>query len=69
MIIRITPTIYAYLRDHHAGQHCPKYAVLSRMVQAQRFKLTIMSISKHEADAIPDEYLVKVEMNKNDTTI
>ena len=69
MIIKITPSLYAYLSDHHAGQHCPKYAVLSRMVQAQRFKLKIMSISKYEADAIPDEYLVKVEMNNHDTTI
>ena len=63
MIIQITPSLYAYLRDNHAGQHCPKYAVLSRMVQANRFNLKIMSISKHEADSIPDEYLVKVEMN------
>ena len=63
MIIYITPRIYAYLRDNHAGQYCPKYAVLSRMVQARRCDLKIMSISKHEADAIPDEYLERVEMN------
>jgi hypothetical protein len=65
MIIKIVPSLYAYLRDNHAGQHCPKYAVLSRIVQAQRNGLKIMAISKHEADSIPDEYLIAVDMNRS----
>lgn len=63
MTIKITEKLMKYLRSNHAGQHCPKYWVLSRCTAQLRVRSfcselnTTMTISEYEMDNIPDRYL------------
>ena len=60
--IKITGDLYEWLTDHHGGHHCPKYAVLSRMVALIRKKETVtMSVSQHELDHLPENLLKLVK--------
>ena len=63
MKIKITEELMKYLRLNHAGQHCPKYWVLSRCTAQLNIRLfcsdldRTMTISEYEMDNIPDRYL------------
>ena len=68
MTIKITDELIEYLELNHAGQHCLKYWVLSRIVVVLRLNkwtpeghyTDTINISEEEANAIPDRFLKAV---------
>lgn len=61
MKIKITTKLIKWLETNHAGQHCLKYWVLSRIIASTRKnRVEAIEISKEEANVIPDRFLKAV---------